>query len=426
MNPPRTILHVDMDMFYVAVELRDDPSLRGKPVVVGGAGPRGVVAAASYEARRYGVFSAMSSAKARRLCPHALFLPGRPAAYREASRQVHEIFGSYTPLVEGIALDEAFLDVSGATKRRGSAVALAEEIRRRVATEVGITCSVGVAANKFIAKIASKAAKPRIVPGGIDAGAGVVVVEYGRETEFLHPLPVRALWGVGPATHAKLDRVGVKTVSDLAALGRDQLVAMLGEASGRHLHDLSLGRDERAVEPDRETKSIGHEETFINDVFEFGELRRHLVRMSDAVAARVRANGVAARTMTLKIKYSNFHSISRSVTVDDPRATGPGIVDAVEPLLRVVELAPGVRLLGVSTSQFVDPEARNHGVQESLFDLDAVADGEAHDEESWSSASDAIDDIRRKFGQASIKTASALHDAAEFGEVGERNWGPNG
>lgn len=432
MSQPRTILHVDMDMFYVAVELRDDPSLRGKPVVVGGAGPRGVVAAASYEARRFGVFSAMSSAKARRLCPSAVFLPGRPAAYREASENVHRIFASFTPLVEGIALDEAFLDVSGAIKRSGSAIDLADEIRRRVASEVGITCSVGVAANKFVAKIASKAAKPRITAGrggttDIDPGAGVVVVDAGRETEFLHPLPVRALWGVGPATHAKLDRVGVKTVGDLASIGLDQLVTMLGEASGRHLHELAHGRDDRPVESEREAKSIGHEETFVDDVFDIGALRRHLIRMCDAVAVRVRANDVCARTLTLKIKYSNFHSITRSITVNDARATGPGFVSALEPLLNAIELAPGVRLLGVSASQFVDAESHVVGVQASLFDDEPVHDvGVSHDEETWSSASEAIDEIREKFGRGAIRTASALRDDAEFGAVGERNWGPNG
>jgi DNA polymerase-4 len=415
-----------MDMFYVAVELRDDPSLRGKPVVVGGAGARGVVAAASYEARRYGVFSAMASAKARKLCPHAIFLAGRPAAYREASEHVHRIFGSYTPLVEGIALDEAFLDVSGAIRRSGSAVDIAGEIRARVNDEVGITCSVGIAPNKFLAKIASKAAKPRIVQGGIDPGAGIVVVEPGRETEFLGGLPVRALWGVGPATHAKLDRVGVKTVGDLAALGVEQLVAMLGDAAGRHLHDLSLGRDDRNVEPDREAKSIGHEETFTNDIHDFEELRRHLVRLSDAVAARVRANESAARTLTLKIKYSDFQSITRSVTVDEPRSTGPGFVDAIEPLLKAVSLSPGVRLLGVSASQFVDGSDGGVGRQPSLFDHADDPVESAHDEETWSSASEAIDEIRRKFGQTSIRTASALRDAVDLGEVGERNWGPNG
>jgi DNA polymerase-4 len=420
-----------MDMFYVAVELRDDPRLRGLPVVVGGDGSRGVVAAASYEARRFGVFSAMSSSQARRLCPNAVFLPGRPAVYREVSAQVHEIFRSYTPLVEGIALDEAFLDVSGALRRHGSAVAIADEIRARVTTEVGITCSVGIAANKFVAKIASKAAKPRVTGGAIDPGAGVVRVEAGREVEFLHPLPVRALWGVGPATHARLDRIGVKTVGDLATIGVDHLVTALGEAAGRHLFDLAWGRDDRAVESEREAKSIGHEETFPNDIDNVEELRRHLVRLCDAVAARVRANGVRARTLTLKIKFSNFRSITRSITVDTARSSGPGFVDALGPLLDAIDVHQGVRLLGVSAAQFEDPDGPAGPVQASLFDdpmtvnsVTVHSGAVAVDEATWANASGVMDEIRRKFGGDAIRTVAALRDANELGEIGENPWGP--
>lgn len=431
MNPQRSILHVDMDMFYVAVEIRDDPRLRGLPVVVGGEGPRGVVAAASYEARRFGVFSAMSSAHARRLCPGAIFLPGRPSVYREVSESVHGIFRSYTPLVEGIALDEAFLDVTGAIRLHGSALEIADAIRRRVSSEIGITCSVGVAANKFVAKIASKAAKPRVVGGRIDPGEGVVVVEAGREVEFLHPLPVRALWGVGPATHARLDRIGVKTVGDLAAIGVDHLVAALGEAAGRHLFDLSWGRDDRAVESEREAKSIGHEETFLDDIFDRGELRRHLVRLADAVAARVRAKGMRARTLTLKVKFANFRSITRSTTVDNARSSGPGFVDALAPLLDATDIGQGVRLLGVSASHFESADAPAAPVQASLFEdergPDDAADTPAEravDEETWATASETIDEIRRKFGGDAIRTAAALRDTEDFGEVGDSPWGP--
>lgn len=422
MNPQRTILHVDMDMFYVAVELRDDPGLRGLPVVVGGDGSRGVVAAASYEARKFGVFSAMSSSQARRLCPNAVFLPGRPAVYREVSGQVHAIFRSYTPLVEGIALDEAFLDVSGALRTHGSAVAIADEIRARVATEIGITCSVGVATNKFVAKIASKAAKPRVNGGSIDPGEGVVVVEPGREVEFLHPLPVRALWGVGPATHARLDRIGVKTVGDLATIGVEHLVTALGNATGRHLFELAWGRDDRAVEPEREAKSIGHEETFLDDIADVEELRRHLVRLCDAVATRVRANGTRARTLTLKIKFSNFRSITRSITVDTARSSGPGFVDALGPLLGAIEVHQGVRLLGVSASQFEDADGPAGPVQGSLFD-EAVEE-RGVDEATWANASGVMDEIRRKFGGDAIRTVAALRDVEDLGEIGENPWGP--
>lgn len=421
MSPQRTILHVDMDMFYVAVELRDDPRLRGLPVVVGGEGSRGVVAAASYEARKFGVFSAMSSSQARRLCPSAVFLPGRPAVYREVSGQVHSIFRSYTPLVEGIALDEAFLDVSGALRTHGSAVVIADDIRARVAAEVGITCSVGVAANKFVAKIASKAAKPRVTGGSIHPGEGVVVVEPGREVEFLHPLPVRALWGVGPATHARLDRIGVKTVGDLATIGFEHLVAALGDATGRHLFELSWGRDERPVESEREAKSIGHEETFMDDIADVEDLRRHLVRLCEAVATRVRANGTRARTLTLKVKFSNFRSITRSITVDTARSSGPGFVDALGPLLDAIEVHQGVRLLGVSASQFEDADGPAGPVQGSLFDEEA--EGRV-DEATWASASGVMDEIRRKFGGDAIRTVAALRDGADLGEIGEKPWGP--
>ncbi|MBU6240934.1 MAG: DNA polymerase IV [Acidobacteria bacterium] len=431
MNPQRSILHVDMDMFYVAVELRDNPDLRGLPVVVGGDGPRGVVAAASYEARRFGVFSAMSSAQARRLCPNALFLPGRPSVYREVSEQVHGIFAMYTPMVEGISLDEAFLDVTGALRLHGSVLVIADSIRARVADEIGITCSVGVAANKFVAKIASKAAKPRVVEGGIDPGAGVVIVEAGREVEFLHPLPVRALWGVGPATHARLDRIGVKTVGDLATIGVDHLVVALGEASGRHLFDLAWGRDDRPVESDREAKSIGHEETFLDDVFDAEELRRHMVRLCEAVAIRVRAGGLRARTMTLKIKFANFRSITRSITLDHARESAPGFVDALTPLLAAIEIGQGVRLLGVSASQLENAEGPSGPVQASLFDDSFEQSSERRgaveanvlDEATWANASGVMDEIRRKFGGDAIRTVGALRDAEELGEVGENPWG---
>jgi DNA polymerase-4 len=418
----RVILHVDMDMFYVAIELRERPELRGRPVVVGGSGPRGVVSAASYEARRFGVFSAMPSVRAQRLCPEAVFLPGQPALYRAASRQVHEIFASFTPLVEGIALDEAFLDVTGALRQFGTPLEIADRIRERVAAEVGITCSVGIAPNKFLAKIASKMAKPRATPQGVEPGPGVVIVEPGRETEFLHPLPVRALWGVGPATHEKLDKVGVKTVGELAALDDSIVVAMLGNATGRHLHRLAHGLDDRPVEPQRDAKSIGHEETFATDVFDLDVLRSHLVRLSDAVAARVRGADLVARTLTLKIKFANFRSITRSVTLESPRASGPGFTEALAPLLAEVDASPGVRLLGVSASQLSASDAPRPPVQASLFD-DPVHGESSSDEREvvWSSAGSAIDDIRAKFGRDAIRTAGTL---AHGTDVGENPWGP--
>ncbi len=397
MNPERVILHVDMDMFYVAVELRERPELRGKPVVVGSAGPRGVVAAASYEARRFGVFSAMGSIHAQRLCPDAIFLPGNHALYQEVSTEVHNIFHSVTPHVEGLALDEAFLDVTGSLKIFGSAVEIAELLRHRIRTEIHIPCSVGIATNKFIAKIASKAAKPIATAEGVREGRGVVQVESGSELSFLHPLPIKSLWGVGPVTQEKLDRIGIKTIGDLAALPLHVLTVAVGEAHGQHLFDLSHGKDERLVESERDVKSIGHEETFNEDLFTHDEVHRHLVRLCDAVASRLRAHQTLARTITLKVKFSDFHSITRSITADGGKSSGPSLVEALTPLLNNINLAPGVRLLGVSTSNFTDERA-----QPSLFDEDHVQD------HSWDQASEAIDNIREKFGKGAIRPGSAL------------------
>ena len=258
----RQILHVDMDAFFVSVELRRRPELVGQPVVVGGTGRRGVVAAASYEARRFGVYSAMPSAVARRRCPHAVFLPGDHALYGEVSAQVREIFDRYTPVVEPLSLDEAFLDVTGSIRLFGPGIAIAQMIRRDVTDELSLGCSVGVAPNKFLAKLASVEAKPHATPAGIDAGAGVVVVAAGQEREFLDPLPVERLWGVGPVTLERLHRIGVRRVADFALVGESALVGALGAGQAQHLVALSVGVDDRPVEPEREAKSISHEETY--------------------------------------------------------------------------------------------------------------------------------------------------------------------
>ena len=418
----RTILHVDMDAFYVSVELRRRPDLVGRPVVVGGTGSRGVIAAASYEARRFGVFSAMPSATARRLCPHAVFLPGDHDLYGSVSAEVHEVFHSVTPYIEPLALDEAFLDVTGSVRLFGDGVAIAHRVRDLVWDRLQLRCSVGVAPNKFLAKLASKAAKPVARPDGVSPGPGVVEVRPGEELAFVHPLPVKALWGVGPATLERLTRFGVTTVGDLAQLDEATLVAAVGSAHGRHLHQLSWAIDDRPVEVDRETKSIGHEETFATDRHTHDELHRELVRLADGVAARLRAHGTGARTFQLKVRFAGFHTITRATTVPAALQTAHAIVLAVEPLLRAIDPSPGVRLLGVSASNFA--ESAEQLSMDDLLTGDAAAAAATAGE--WQAAEETVDAIRSRFGKSAIGPASAVtRGGMRVVRKGGQQWGPD-
>jgi DNA polymerase IV len=409
----RTILHVDMDAFFVSVELLRRPELRGQPVVVGGTGGRGVVAAASYEARAYGIFSAMPSARARRLCPHAVFLPGDHAHYGEVSERVIGIFRSFTPLVEPISLDEAFLDVTGAERSQGDGAVVAQRIRDEVLAREGLTCSVGVAPSKMLAKLASEAAKPRASIAGPVPGEGVRVIARGEELAFLHPLPARALWGVGPATLARLERLGVRTVGDIADLPEATLVGVLGSAHGRHLALLAQGIDPRPVEPDQQLKSVGHEETFAHDHHEHETLAREAVRMADAVAWRLRRAGVAGRTVTLKVRFADFQTITRSSTLPATVDDGPAVARAALALLAAVDPTPGVRLLGVSVSGLATGAAQ----QLSFEDVDGP---------SWHEVSGAVDAIRERFGDRAIGPASGVGERGlRVPRRGEQQWGPN-
>jgi DNA polymerase-4 len=409
----RAVLHVDMDAFFAAVEVLKDPSLRGKPLIVGGSGERGVVASCSYEARAYGIRSAMPSVQARRLCPHAIFVHGSYEDYAAVSRTIHDVFRSVTPLVEGIALDEAFLDVSGARRLHGEPEDIGWKVRADVEAATGLTCSVGVATSKLIAKLASEEAKPRAAMTGMVPGSGVFGIEPGEEVAFLHPLPVRALWGVGPATHRRLARFGVETVGDLARVPVESLVAVLGRSAGRHLHDLAWARDARPVVPAQATKSIGHEETYGRDLYDEADVRREVIRLSDSVASRLRAAGLACRTVTLKVRYADFQTITRSHSEPAPVDTGPAIATVAEELLEDIDLARGVRLLGVSGSNLAEP-----GGRQLTFD-DAKP-------EEWERAAAAIDSIRDRFGDSAVGPAALLAGGRiRAKRRGDQQWGPS-
>lgn len=410
----RRIIHVDMDAFFASVELLDHPELRGRPVVVGGTGPRGVVAAASYEARSYGIHSAMPSAIARRLCPTAVFLDGRHARYREVSAQVMEIFGRVTPLVEPLSLDEAFLDVTGAQRAVGDAVAIAKRLRIEILEEVGLTASVGLATSKFLAKLASEAAKPSASRHGMVAGRGVVEVAAGTELDFLHPQAVEVLWGVGRATLAKLQRLGVATVGDLAALPLPAVTAALGDATGTHLHRLARGIDDRPVVAERRPKSISHEETFAVDRTDRDGLRRELVRMADAVTMRLRAEGLAGRTIQLKVRFGDFSTVTRSRSVDGHIDDASTVLDIASALLDALDLAGGIRLLGVGVANLQEGAGRQLSLEFGDRPRDRLA------------AEEAVDAVRARFGHAAIGPARLVgSDGLDTFEQGAQQWGPN-
>ncbi len=405
-------LHVDMDAFYAAVEVRRRPELRGKPVVVGGTGSRGVVAAASYEARVFGIGSAMPSARARRLCPHAVFLAGDHSHYGEVSARVMAVLRDMSPLVEPLSLDEAFMDVRGAARLLGPAPDLAAQIRARILAQEQLTCSVGVASTKFMAKLATERAKPRIGPSGPVWGSGVHVVEAGTELDFLHPLPVTALFGVGPATSRRLLRLGVETVGDLASLPEAAVIAALGAASGRQLHRLANGIDDRPVVVDRLPRSISHEETFARDLHIHGELEAEATRLADAVARRLRTSNLQARTITLKLRFGDFKTITRSTTLPDPTDGTRDLVAAARELLSQIDVAPGVRLLGVGASGLLETSARQLSLE------DGPQGNEAADR--------VTDRIRDRFGASAIGPAAAIRDGRGMRSPSDadQRWGP--
>ena len=347
MSAQRAILHVDMDAFFASVEVRDAPELRGKPVLVGGAGKRGVVAAASYEARKFGCHSAQPMGQALRLCPQAIVIHPRHDAYAAASAQVFEIFERFSPLVEGLSIDEAFIDLAGTERLWGAPRAAAEAIRAAVFAETRLTCSVGIASVKFLAKIASGMNKPD----------GLTEIALGEELEFITPLPIGALWGVGPRTRERLEGRGIRTVGDLRALGEATMIQWFG-AHGQHLYRLSNAQDDRAVIPDVAAKSISSEDTYATDLVGVEELRRRLLSQATRVADRLVAQGVRARTVHLKIRDTAFVTETRQLTLAHPSDGYREIYGAACRLLEAVETeGRSFRLTGVGVAGFEAPPA---------------------------------------------------------------------
>ena len=381
------ILHADMDAFYASVELRTRPELVGTPVIIGGLGGRSVVLSATYEARAYGVHSAMPMSRARRLCPQATVIPPTSGLYSETSRGVMEVFRSITPLVEPLSLDEAFLDVRGATRRLGSPRQIAELIRARIVDEQGVTCSVGVASTKFVAKLASARAKPD----------GLLVVPRDAVIAFLHPLPVGALWGVGERTEEVLTRLGLRTIGDIANTPSATLQRALGAAAGSHLHALAWGRDERSVVPHEPDKSIGAEETFARDVDNPEVIRRELLRLSDRTAARLRATGQVGRTVSIKVRFADFTTITRAKTLREPTDVARVVYDTARALYEVLGLERArIRLVGVRVEGLAAAEATPR----------QLALGGAGEE--WRAAERAADRAAARFGPGAVRPATLV------------------
>lgn len=408
---PRVVLHLDMDCFYAAVEVLDDPSLRGKPVIVGGTGNRGVVAAASYEARAYGVRSATPMVRARRLCPKAVVLPGRFDRYEEISRQLRALMLDITPLVEPVSLDEAFLDVTGATRRTEHPERVAIALREQVRDELNLSCCIGVATSKLIAKLGSVAAKPKVLSTGeIKPGLGVCVIRPGTELDFLHPLPIRALWGVGEKTAERLGKLGVQTVGDLATLPVGALERSFGPRMGVHLHELAHAVDERDVVPAAAAKSISHEETYATDLTDRARLHREVVRQADAVAARMVHAGMVARTVVLKLRYRDFSSITRNKTPGGFIGDGVSLARVANDLLDDVDLRDGVRLLGVGVMNLSERPPEQLDMLSALDDKTGAA----------------VAAIRERFGDNAVAPATLITQSGiKRRRLGQQQWGPD-
>jgi DNA polymerase IV len=384
-GPPRAILHLDLDAYYASVEQLDDPALRGRPVIVAGPSHRGVVCAASYEARRFGVRSAMPTARARRLCPDGAFVAPRFRRYEELSGRVFDLYRRYTPLVEPLSLDEAFLDVTGSEALHGGGRAIAEAIRRGVRSEVGLTVSAGVAEVKLAAKIASDLAKPD----------GLVEVPAGGTAAFLAPLPVARLWGVGQVTGAALARVGIHRIGQLAEAPEALLAQAVGHGHARDLRALARGEDPRPVVPDEEARSVGAEETFEHDLRGREALLPHLLEQAERVARRLRRAGRRGRTVTVKVKYADFQAITRRCTLAAPTDDGRAVFEAARTQLERADLDRPVRLTGVAVSGFDAPDEEQLG----LFDGRPASPRRA-------ALNAAVDALAERFGAGTVRPAT--------------------
>ena len=380
----RSIIHCDMDAFYASVEQLKNPQLKGKPVIVGGnPQSRGVVSACSYEARKFGVHSAMPLAEALRRCPQAVFLPVDFASYRRFSRQMHDIFYDYTPLIEPIALDEAFLDVTGSMSLKGPAPVIGRQIKDRIKNELGLVASIGIAHNKFLAKLASDLSKPD----------GFLIVPSDRVQEFLDPLDISRIWGVGEKTAHKLYSLNIKQVRDLRYLTEANLVRIFG-SFGRQLYKLARGIDQRPVESERQAKSIGRETTFAHDIVDTDILEEHLLELSTDVARSMRKKSLKGKTITIKIKYSDFRTLTRSVTLDIPTNLEAIIYHEACRLLKNVPVKP-TRLIGVSVHNLTDEEE----AQLSLFQEQKSGDDRL---------TKAVDAVKDKYGENIVTRARLL------------------
>ena len=384
-----TILHVDMDAFFASVAERDNPELKGKAVVIG-MGARGVVSAANYEARKFGIHSAMPVGRARRLAPHAIFLPVDMPRYQEVSEHVMEIFQSFTPWVEPISLDEAFLDVTGSQKLLGTGREIAAAIRKKVEDQEGITCSVGIAPSKFIAKLASAHCKPN----------GMLEITADRILTFLHPLPIQAMWGVGPKTAEVLERLGLRTIEDIAKLPRTTLIRALGEANGASLYELAWGRDYRDVTPEEPDRSISAAETFAQDLDNPEEILTEFLRLTERATARLRDRELFAKTISIKVRFADFSTINRSKTLPLPIDSTHDVYEVVRQLYQALRIEKArLRLVGVSL------ENLSHGAPVQLV----LGEREI----GWRQAEGAMDKARARFGRGSVRPARLIKSSED-------------